>query len=160
MFETTKFKKKHGYTIHAVQGEDFENIIYIDPRNFFKREMLYTAISRAHYSNQIKFITGLEPVLLKDGYIYKITSPNTDLVYIGSTYNISSRWDYHNSKKNNTTSKKVLSAGDAIIEEIWRGKVTYNIDTKYSKELKHIETQYIAITENCVNQILTERNNK
>jgi hypothetical protein len=80
-----KFEKRHGYTIHSVQGETFEETIYIDARNLFDPTMGYTAISRARKHSQIKIITGLAAIM-RPGYIYKISSPNTDKVYVGSTF--------------------------------------------------------------------------
>ena len=49
-------------------------------------------------------------------YIYKISSPNTDDIYIGSTIqSLHRRLSLHYCQKPNT-SKKVLDAGDAKIE--------------------------------------------
>ena len=46
------------YTIHSVQGETVEDNqnLYIDSRNLYNSRVLYTAISRAKYARQIKFI--------------------------------------------------------------------------------------------------------
>ena len=49
-------ENRHGYTIHSVQGETFEETIYIDARNLFDPRMGYTAISRARRWEQIKII--------------------------------------------------------------------------------------------------------
>jgi hypothetical protein len=54
--------------------------------------MGYTAISRARRHSQIKAITGMA-ALLRTGYIYKITSPKTDKVYVGSTFKRDIRTD-------------------------------------------------------------------
>jgi hypothetical protein len=91
-----KFEKRHGYTIHSVQGETFEHTIYIDARNLFDPTMGYTAISRARKHSQIKVITGLAPIM-RPGYIYKISSPNTNKVYVGSTFkkDINERFKEH-----------------------------------------------------------------
>ena len=51
-----KSEPRHGFTIHSVQGETFEEIIYIDSRNLFDPRMGYTAISRARRWEQIKII--------------------------------------------------------------------------------------------------------
>ena len=40
-------EKRHGYTIHSVQGETFTGKIFIDTRNHKSIRMLYTAVSRA-----------------------------------------------------------------------------------------------------------------
>ena len=46
------------YTIHSVQGETVEDnqYLYIDASNLICKRVLYTAISRAKYARQIKFI--------------------------------------------------------------------------------------------------------
>jgi TusA-related sulfurtransferase len=47
----------HAYSVHSVQGETMENKIFIDMRNLFCPQMLYTAISRARKLSQLYFIT-------------------------------------------------------------------------------------------------------
>ena len=52
---------RHGYTIHSVQGETFNNNIYIDIRSkngktLMQNRLFYTAISRARYFNQLHLI--------------------------------------------------------------------------------------------------------
>lgn len=47
---------KHAFTCHAIQGETIKNKIFIDTRNLFENQMLYTALSRAQYGNQIYLI--------------------------------------------------------------------------------------------------------
>jgi len=51
-----KWINRHGYTIHSVQGETYDETIFIDSRNLFDSRMGYTAISRARYWKQIKII--------------------------------------------------------------------------------------------------------
>jgi len=53
-----KKELRHGYTIHSIQGETYEKNIYIDLSGSydFDNRLLYTAISRARYLNQIYFI--------------------------------------------------------------------------------------------------------
>ena len=51
-----KSERRHGYTIHSVQGLTFENKIFIDMRNLTGNRMFYTAISRARHLNQIFLI--------------------------------------------------------------------------------------------------------
>ncbi len=48
----------HGYTIHAIQGESVAlgNKLYIDVRNMFSDNMLYTAVSRGRHIDQIYII--------------------------------------------------------------------------------------------------------
>jgi len=51
-----KCENRHGYTIHSVQGETYEETIYIDARKIKSGRMGYTAISRARRWEQIKII--------------------------------------------------------------------------------------------------------
>jgi len=50
------WEKRHGYTIHSVQGETYDENIFIDARNLFDRTMGYTAISRARSWDQVKIV--------------------------------------------------------------------------------------------------------
>lgn len=48
---------KHAYTIHSIQGQTCKSTIFIDMRNMFGGlQMLYTAISRAEYIENIRII--------------------------------------------------------------------------------------------------------
>jgi hypothetical protein len=49
-------KLRHGFTIHSIQGETAENKLFIDIRGMTDLKMLYTAISRAQYWDQIVFV--------------------------------------------------------------------------------------------------------
>ena len=56
-----------------------------------------------------------------EGYIYKITSPNTNKIYIGSTtLTLLERLNTHkyHIERQNISSKEILKAGDAKIELI------------------------------------------
>jgi hypothetical protein len=46
----------HAFSISSIQGETIEGNIYIDMRNMFNPQMLYTAISRARKLEQLHFI--------------------------------------------------------------------------------------------------------
>lgn len=46
----------HAFSIHSIQGETIESKIFIDCRNMFEPQMLYTAISRARTIEQLYFI--------------------------------------------------------------------------------------------------------
>ena len=85
-----------------------------------------------------------------EGYIYKLTSPNTDLYYIGSTIQtLQNRLYYHHKNKNasNITSKKILEAGDAKIELI----ETFIFEDE--KDLRKREKEIICKNkEKCVNE--------
>ena len=81
------------------------------------------------------------------GYIYKICSPNTDLIYIGSTskslqnrlashYFFYNKYGIHSSKLNGR-SYRVLEHGDAYIE------LLDEIDFNHKDELYNLEKRYI-----------------
>jgi len=146
-----KWEKRHGYTIHSVQGETFEETIYIDARNLFDPTMGYTAISRARKHSQIKVITGLAAIM-RTGYIYKISSPNTDKVYVGSTFkkDINERFKEHCKPNKYITSWEVIKLGNAIIELLDTCECVSRTD------LEVVEKQWIIKTPNTVNIKLTK----
>lgn len=47
---------RHAFTVHSIQGETCEGRLYIDISKMFERRMMYTAISRAKYIDQIKLV--------------------------------------------------------------------------------------------------------
>lgn len=47
---------RHGFTTHSIQGETAHYNLYIDLNGMWDRRMLYTALSRAKYLNQIYLI--------------------------------------------------------------------------------------------------------
>tara|TARA_R100001129_G_scaffold48381_1_gene33192 strand:- start:377 stop:3031 length:2655 start_codon:yes stop_codon:yes gene_type:complete len=49
-------KLRHAFTIHSIQGETAQNKLFIDLRGIMHIKMLYTAISRAQYWDQIVFV--------------------------------------------------------------------------------------------------------
>tara|TARA_B110000285_G_scaffold158120_1_gene176435 strand:- start:187 stop:2937 length:2751 start_codon:yes stop_codon:yes gene_type:complete len=55
--DTKHMEKRHGYTTHSVQGETFHRNIYIDKEVISNKKLLYTALSRAKFLNQLHFIT-------------------------------------------------------------------------------------------------------
>jgi len=146
---------QHGYTIHSVQGKTLDDTIYIDTRNFFQPQMLYTAISRARYSTQIKLITGEEPCKFTKGYIYKITSPNTDKCYIGSTFHPADRWKEHQNGSD-TTSKFIINCGNPKFEIICEKNVPFRMHKgqRNSITLKFMESHFIQINKDVVNQVM------
>jgi hypothetical protein len=81
------------------------------------------------------------------GYIYKISSPNIDNIYIGSTIkSLHRRLSLHYTQPANT-SKLILDAGDATIELI--ETIEYNdIKELRSKEREHISSN----RDKCVNE--------
>lgn len=47
---------RHAYTIHSIQGETAKGQIFIEMTKMYNPQMIYTAISRAQYHNQINII--------------------------------------------------------------------------------------------------------
>ena len=90
------------------------------------------------------------------GKIYKITSKNTDKVYIGSTTHIylRHRFGQHKEKgemNKGITSAEIIDCGDCDIELI----EYYPCNSK--KELETRESHWIKNTPNCVNKIVPVR---
>jgi hypothetical protein len=74
------------------------------------------------------------------GRVYIIQSPNTDKVYIGSTFlTLEKRFCRHKRSINGTSSYLILDEGDAFIELLEEIKV---ID---KDELRYYEQQYIEL---------------
>jgi hypothetical protein len=74
------------------------------------------------------------------GTIYIIQSPNTDKVYIGSTFQtLEERFRDHKAMSNETSSYLVIDEGDAFIELLEEVKV---ID---KTELRYYEQQYLEL---------------
>lgn len=90
------------------------------------------------------------------GIIYKITSPSTDKIYIGSTIQpLMERLYHHRSHLNNTTSNLIISFNDAVIECIEE----VEFDTK--KKLHDRERYYIQLNrDKCVNKVIPSRTMK
>ena len=55
--ENTACELRHAYTTHSIQGETTEYNLYIDIKHINYKKMLYTALSRARYYDQIYLIT-------------------------------------------------------------------------------------------------------
>jgi len=94
------------------------------------------------------------------GRVYTIRSPNTDEVYVGSTFNpLYKRLDghkrayksYKGGKHINITSIKILEAGEAYIELLEQ----YENLTK--EQLNRYEGEYIRKTQNCINKKVAGR---
>lgn len=99
------------------------------------------------------------------GFIYKITSPSTNMVYIGSTgqKSIQRRYSHHlndylrfckgtivykGKPMHYKSSFEIIQYGDSKIELL----STINYETK--SELHEIEGQYILQTKNVVNKVI------
>jgi len=54
--DNTACELRHAYTTHSIQGETAEHNLYIDIRFINYKKMLYTALSRARYYDQIYLI--------------------------------------------------------------------------------------------------------
>lgn len=77
-------------------------------------------------------------------FVYKISSPHTDKIYIGSTIRtLHLRFLQHKRKDNRTTSREIISLGDAIIECLEE----VDVDAMKQRERYHIE----LMEERCVN---------
>ena len=55
--EGVKYELRHAFTIHSIQGETATHKLYIDMRGVRCLRMLYTALSRARYLDQIILMT-------------------------------------------------------------------------------------------------------
>ena len=54
--DTEHYKIQHAFTVHSIQGETATGKLYIDFQKMYNPQMLYTAVSRAKYINQIILI--------------------------------------------------------------------------------------------------------
>ena len=54
---TKHVEKTNAFTTHSVQGETFNENIFIDIELAYNIKLLYTAVSRARYLNQVFIIT-------------------------------------------------------------------------------------------------------
>jgi len=89
------------------------------------------------------------------GKVYCIRSPNTDKIYIGSTFNIlRKRFSHHKSINNKTLSTEIISAGDAYIELISEHQ---NVN---KEQLLKFEGMCIRENANCINKITAGRSGK
>jgi hypothetical protein len=84
----------------------------------------------------------------ENGKIYKIVSPNTKLVYYGSTVKeLSARFSGHKTVKSNCTSKHIIAFGGAVIELI------KNFPCSCVEDLEDMEACYILDDwAGCVNE--------
>jgi len=91
------------------------------------------------------------------GRIYKITSSQTDKIYIGSTINgllerlMNHKSQFKNNKKNYCSSKEIVCFSDCKIELI------DIIEFENKSELFKLEKTYINTTPNCVNKMFSEK---
>lgn len=94
------------------------------------------------------------------GFIYKIASPSTDKIYIGSTIlPLHKRLILHKSKTkhgiNNCNSKIIIALGDAVIECL--EEIEYaDVDTLRQRESEYIRQYW----DSCVNRMIPGRTQK
>ena len=120
--------------------------------------MRFTKQMRKSFTN-----IGLEPYKYDNGKIYKITSPHTDKVYVGSTIrslkerlrkHLDMYKRYQNGKsKNKMSSFQLFDLGDYEIELIEH----YPCNNKRELELRE---GYWIRNENCINRCVAGRTNK
>ena len=74
------------------------------------------------------------------GKVYKICSPHTEKIYIGSTFRtLERRFSDHTACSNKTSSKLILAMGDAFIE------LLDEVQVLDKNELRDIEQQYLEL---------------
>ena len=90
--------------------------------------------------------------IYSQGKIYKITSPQTNQVYIGSTVkSLNQRMNQHRAISNRTSSREIIKYEDAVIELIEE----YPCETR--EQLSNKESEWIKRTANCINKIIGVR---
>jgi hypothetical protein len=86
-------------------------------------------------------------------FIYKITSPSTDMIYIGATTRtLHLRFLQHKRDGNKTRSNEIIAFGDAVIELIEE----VELDIMNQQERFYIE----SMREKCINRKITLRTQK
>jgi hypothetical protein len=158
--EDVKCEERHCFTIHSIQGETARNKLFIDTRNFFNKRMMYTAISRAQYLDQIVLITEFDKIDTQfEGKIYKIVSDNHDGVYIGSTTKtIQERFTQHKKGYNEWTKnpevKKFISCYSLMELGKCRIELVEEIKCDTLQDLQIREGYHIKNTKNIVNKYI------
>ena len=142
---------RHAFTIHSVQGETAESVLYIDMRRLWSLQVWYTALSRAQWLHQIKLVQHQMATVIGTiikANMYRIWSPNTHLCYIGHTIlSLLKRLKEHETKMD-CSSRKIIECGDARIEliEVYEGKSRQDVLDR--------EAWLIQNTPNVVNSIV------
>lgn len=87
------------------------------------------------------------------GTVYKLTSPHTDKIYVGSTLNcLRKRLYQHKRKTNKCSSKQIVDCGQVCIEPL----VVVEVENRH--QLREIEKQHI--NDKCVNINVPNRDTK
>jgi len=93
-----------------------------------KNNFIYLATNKKMSSTNMVYCT-----------IYKITSPNTQAVYVGSTkLRLNTRFSIHKSSYNKSSSRQIIQAGDAKVECLEVGDFP-DRKTAYAKEKEYID---------------------
>ena len=145
---------RHGYTVHSVQGGTCENRVYIDMHKMTDPKAIYTSISRARSWKQVYLTDGgeAERDQYSRGKIYKLYSPDNEMVYIGSTTcDLDVRFNQHKHELNKCTSKQLFASGEVRIELI------EEVCCKSEAELVKREGEIMRLYPNRVNKFLAGR---
>mgnify|MGYP003673725770 CR=1 FL=1 len=154
--------EQYASSVHAYQGKTSKHKTYIDNRRMFEVQHWYTAFSRAEYLSNVFLVDVAspppDPIKFGKTFIYRISSPNTPLVYIGhATTTLERRLRGHKhefadaSRKKRCTSFEVLTHGEARIELIER------YPCASLQEAKARERFWIERTPRCVNKNIPGR---
>jgi hypothetical protein len=90
------------------------------------------------------------------GIVYKISSPSTDNIYIGSTIlSIKKRFIWHKGKYNYCSSNEIINYENAVIEPI------EEVECQSLFDLRDRERHYIELNRDiCVNKLIPNRTYK
>ena len=122
-------------TCHCSQGSTFDFDYSIYEWQYFTREMMHVAISRATKRSLINFCD--TDYKLNEGFIYKIINKMTNKIYVGST-KTSIEQRYHEHLK-----AKDTSALHRDIQEL--GPENFNIELV--EKIKYIDDETLLIAE-------------
>ena len=94
------------------------------------------------------------------GVIYKIESPKTECIYIGSTINVSNRVSHHkwlqNQSNTGQTCKNIRSLSITKLDD-WKLEVIENYPCESKKQLESRERYWIENTPSRINHIIPTR---
>ena len=87
------------------------------------------------------------------GTVYKLSSPHTDKIYVGSTLNsLRKRLYQHKKKDNRCSSKQLFKLGEVSIEPLTV------VEVESRRQLREVERQHL--TDNCVNKNVPNRDDR
>ena len=147
--------------MHAFQGNPASHHTLIDNRRMLEVQHWYTAFSRAKYLSDVFIVDVQLPsptARFASTIVYLISSPNTQLVYVGhTTTSIQKRFEGHKKEfadktlKRRCSSHEVLTHGDArtsLLERYPCGSI---------EEARARERYFIEHTPHCVNKVMPGR---